>query len=99
MMISAMLTAAVCVMTPAERARRLVANMTLDEKLNMLHGPPTGSHTCSTAANCAYVGNVAANARLGIPPLNMNDGPQGFRARHRTARLIHRLCPFLPAWP
>ena len=31
------------------------------------------------APGCAYTGNVAANPRLGIPPLNMNDGPQGFR--------------------
>ena len=28
----------------------------------------------------AYVGNVIANTRLGIPSLNLNDGPQGFRA-------------------
>ena len=26
-----------------------------------------------------YVGNVIANTRLGIPALNLNDGPQGFR--------------------
>ena len=26
-----------------------------------------------------YVGNVPPNTRLGIPPLNLNDGPQGFR--------------------
>ena len=29
--------------------------------------------------SCAYVGNVAAVTRLGIPPITMNDGPQGFR--------------------
>ena len=26
-----------------------------------------------------YIGLVPGNSRLGIPPLNMNDGPQGFR--------------------
>ena len=26
-----------------------------------------------------YVGNVAANTRLNIPAIKMNDGPQGFR--------------------
>ena len=26
-----------------------------------------------------YVRRVQGNARLGIPPLQMNDGPQGFR--------------------
>ena len=25
------------------------------------------------------MGNVAKNTRLNIPPINMNDGPQGFR--------------------
>ena len=34
----------------------------------MLHGGCDG--------NC-YIGNTHANVRLGIPPLNMNDGPQG----------------------
>jgi len=28
---------------------------------------------------CAFVGTVAGVPRLGIPPVNMNDGPQGFR--------------------
>jgi beta-glucosidase len=26
-----------------------------------------------------YTGEITGNARLGIPPLRMNDGPQGFR--------------------
>ena len=68
---------------PATRAKMLAANMTLDEKLAMLHGPTD----CSHSASCAYVGNVAPNTRLGIPPINMNDGPQGFRdnAHPRTS--------------
>ena len=66
--------------TPDERAHALVSEMTLDEKLAMLHGPPTGPCCqCTTNATCAYIGNVVPNARLGIPPINMNDGPQGFR--------------------
>eukprot|EP00913_Durusdinium_trenchii_P004477 g4156.t1 len=64
---------------PAERARRLVARMTVAEKLSMLHGPAGGSAQCSVSPRCAYVGNVAPIERLGIPPINMNDGPQGFR--------------------
>lgn len=51
------------------RARKLVENMTLDEKISFLHGEKG-----------PYVGNVAPLHRLGIPPINMNDGPQGFRA-------------------
>eukprot|EP01105_Mastigella_eilhardi_P025343 TRINITY_DN6875_c0_g2_i1.p1 TRINITY_DN6875_c0_g2~~TRINITY_DN6875_c0_g2_i1.p1 ORF type:complete len:674 (+),score=207.20 TRINITY_DN6875_c0_g2_i1:12-2033(+) len=52
--------------TPAERAQALLSQMTLDEKLAMLHGY-SGS----------YVGNVNANERLGIPALHLEDGPQG----------------------
>ncbi|EGD72488.1 hypothetical protein PTSG_00514 [Salpingoeca rosetta] len=54
--------------TPESRAKALLKEMTLDEKITMLHGS-TGP----------YVGNVPANTRLGIPALNLNDGPQGFR--------------------
>jgi hypothetical protein len=28
---------------------------------------------------CRYTGEIAGNERLNIPPLRMNDGPQGFR--------------------
>ena len=54
--------------TPRERAQELVAKMTLDEKVSMLHG-----------TNGPYVGNVGAIDHLGIPALKYNDGPQGFR--------------------
>jgi beta-glucosidase len=49
--------------------------MNQTEKITMIHG-----------AGGSYVGNVPANTRLGIPPLNLNDGPQGFRdnAHHGT---------------
>jgi beta-glucosidase len=59
---------------PAERAAKLIKAMTLDEKLNLFHGSGKG-----------YVGNVAGNARLGIPAIKMNDGPQGFRGKHGTS--------------
>ncbi len=39
--------------------------MNLTEKIDMLHG-----------WDGPYVGNVIANERLGIPALNLNDGPQ-----------------------
>lgn len=64
---------------PDDRARFLLRAMTLDEKLAMLHGPSGECCQCTTSAACAYVGNVAPITRLGIPPITMNDGPQGFR--------------------
>ncbi len=53
---------------PDARAKALLKQMTLDEKLAMVRGYQ--GH---------YVGNIVGNERLGIPPVNMNDGPQGFR--------------------
>lgn len=65
---------------PDVRAHKLIKEMTIAEKVAMLHGPPSGPCCqCKTNASCAYVGNVVPNTRLGIPPINMNDGPQGFR--------------------
>lgn len=53
-------------LTPDQRADALIAQMTLAEKIAMLGG--TGS---------AYVGDIPANTRLGIPALNLEDGPAG----------------------
>ena len=56
--------------SPARRAGDLVAAMTLDEKVAMVHGdtwPPTGP----------FAGHVPGNARLGIPDLYLSDGPNG----------------------
>src|SRR4051794_9879544 len=54
----------------AARARLLVAQMTLDEKIAMVHG--TGF-----AFNTGYAGVVPANDRLGIPALYLADSPVG----------------------
>lgn len=53
--------------SPDQRADLLIAQMTLDEKIALLHGAP-GS---------AYVGYIPANTRLGIPALYLEDGPAG----------------------
>jgi beta-glucosidase len=56
--------------TPQQRADELLAQMTLDEKIAMVHGdtwPPTGP----------FAGHVPGNARLGIPELFLSDGPNG----------------------
>ena len=54
---------------PSSRAQKLLAVMTLTEKVALLHGVPG-----------EYVGTIPGNTRLNIPALYMNDGPQGFRA-------------------
>jgi hypothetical protein len=53
------------VMSPRDRAVEMVAQMSLSEKFAMMAGRPG-----------VYVGNIVGNDRLGIPSLNMQDGPQ-----------------------
>lgn len=60
------------------QANALLAKMNTSEKIAMLHGVVKN-----------YVGNVVGNDRLGIPPLNLNDGPQVSQRRLS--------CP-LPGW-
>lgn len=55
-------------LTAEQRADALLAAMTLGEKAALLNG-----------AGGSYVGNLPANSRLGIPSLNLQDGPAGFR--------------------
>jgi len=56
---------------PDHRANLLLAEMTHEEKRKMLHGD---------CMSCPYVGHIPGNDRLGIPDLNLHDGPQGFRS-------------------
>jgi beta-glucosidase len=60
-------------LTPGQRARLLVAQMTLDEKIAMVHG--AGYPLPLNAAG--YAGVVPANTRLGIPALYLADSPVG----------------------
>ena len=62
--------------SPVQRARLLVQNLSLEEKLNFLHG--TGMVE-SNRTNGEYTGNVYPVTRVGIPLITMNDGPQGWR--------------------
>ena len=59
--------------TPQERAVAMLQQMNATEKIGMLHGH-----------NGIYVGNIMGNDRLGIPSINMQDGPQGFRVNGDT---------------
>lgn len=57
-------------------ARLLCANLTLEEKISLLHGNPG-----------PYIGNTAAIESLHIPALRLHDGPQGFRTPQRFPKL------------
>jgi beta-glucosidase len=52
------------------RARALVARMTLDEKIGMVHG-------VGFLTNAGYAGRMRGVPRLGIPDLFLADGPNG----------------------
>lgn len=61
------------------RVEGLLARLTLDEKISLLHGAADPE----TLGQAGYVPGVK---RLGIPPLRLADGPAGVRvARHATA--------------
>jgi len=55
----------------ATRVREVLGNMTLDDKLAMVDG------TGFSYGTAGYVGHIAANSRLCVPGLNLEDGPQG----------------------
>jgi len=59
----------------AQRVRQLMAAMTLDDKLAMVDGVGFSTGTAG------YVGHIAANPKLCIPGLNLEDGPQGVADR------------------
>ncbi|MFD8305966.1 beta-glucosidase [Streptomyces sp. NPDC059690] len=61
------------------RVEGLLARLTLDEKISLLHG-------ATDPASLGQAGYVPGVARLGIPPLRLADGPAGVRVtRHATA--------------
>lgn len=66
-----------------ERAQMLLTNMTLDEKITLLHGE----------SNSDYTGYVPANDRLAIPALKLNDGPNGFRTDKKCPPLTTTCWP------
>src|SRR5450830_1720801 len=57
-----------------QRVAQVLSQMTLDEKITMVHG----------AAGSAYTGYIPGNARLRIPALKIQDGPVGVRMNDTT---------------
>ena len=68
-------------LSPDARAAAIVRAMTLDEKIHLLHGPLGFAYAGRPAPAGARggAGFVAALPRLGIPALQLNDGPLGVR--------------------
>ncbi|GGL88095.1 hypothetical protein GCM10010129_34890 [Streptomyces fumigatiscleroticus] len=61
------------------RVERLLARLTLDEKISLLHGS-------ADPGPLGQAGHVPGVKRLGIPPLRLADGPAGVRVtEHATA--------------
>jgi len=70
--------------------RALVSQMTLSEEVGMVHGEGDPPNSAAAQAYCAasavgcvgQAGWIPGVARLGIPPLQMTDGPAGIRLAH-----------------
>src|SRR5664279_5009397 len=76
-------------LSPDERAALVVKEMTLDEKVSLLHG--TGMRDLSPISPLAIhsnggAGYVVGVPRLGIPPIQMSDAAYGVRASGENGR-------------
>ena len=68
------------VVTGDARVDKLLSQMTLEEKLTLIHGTKEDS-----AIYQGQAGYLAGIARLGIPGLRFADGPPGVLTRHPSA--------------
>ncbi|WP_420237069.1 beta-glucosidase family protein [Telmatobacter bradus] len=77
-------------LTPTERADLVLKQMTLDEKLSLLHGngmAHTGNwETPLTSQGNGGAGYVVGIPRLGIPPLYISDAAYGVRSSGENGR-------------
>jgi beta-glucosidase len=76
-------------LSPSERADLVLKEMTLDEKIAMLHGvgiPTSDSVTPENAPSNRGVGYSAGVPRLGIPGIDMSDAAYGVRSSGENGR-------------
>jgi beta-glucosidase len=68
-------------LTPDARAEAIVRAMTLDEKIQLLHGKLGFAYGGQPAPDGAHrgAGYIAALPQVGVPALQLNDGPLGVR--------------------
>ena len=81
-------------LSPDERADLVIAQMTLEEKIQLVHGagggPPGGAGSATASRSNGGAGYIPGIPRLGIPDLNMADSAVGvtrgaMRSRYSTA--------------
>src|SRR5262249_38433940 len=76
-------------LSPDERATLVVKEMTLDEKITLLHGtghPGLGPMSPLASGSNGGAGSVVGIPRLGIPGIQMSDAAYGVRASGQTGR-------------
>jgi len=76
-------------LTPDDRASLVVKEMTLDEKITLLHGtghPGLGPMSPLSAGSNGGAGYVVGIPRLGIPGIQMSDAAYGVRASGQNGR-------------
>ena len=76
-------------LTPDERATQVVKEMTLDEKITLLHGtghPGLGPMSPLSSGSNGGAGYVVGIPRLGIPGIQMSDAAYGVRSSGQNGR-------------
>src|ERR1043166_3842553 len=76
-------------LSPDERATLVVKEMTLDEKISILHGTGhegLGPMSPLSARSNGGAGHVVSPTRLGIPDIQMSDAAYGVRASGKNGR-------------
>src|ERR1039458_6976280 len=76
-------------LSPDERADLVIKQMTLDEKIAMLHGvgmPTDDPYTVENAPSNRGVGYEVGVPRLGIPGIDMSDAAYGVRSSQANGR-------------
>ena len=85
-------------LTPDQRAELVLKEMTLDEKIQLVHGsgmPGFGSTDPAAVRSNGGGGFVPGIERLGLPDLNMNDSSVGSGGGSRKGRYSTAMPSFL----
>jgi beta-glucosidase len=86
-------------LSPDQRAEMVVQQMTLDEKISLLHG--RGGFQAEGAISNGGAGVIQGVSRLGLPPIQLADSAVGVRAaaeRGRYATLLPSTVALAAAW-